>query len=157
AGQDINVGGRLSRTQYQYTIMDANLDVLNTWAPRLLERFRQLPELVDLATDQQSDAATAMVTIDRARASSFGITPALIDSTIYNAIGQRQVAQYFTQLNSYQVVLEVTPELQRDPDLFSKLYITSPVTGGQVPLSTFVTVDTDKTGYLSINHQGQFP
>ncbi|MBV6273054.1 efflux RND transporter permease subunit [Alcaligenaceae bacterium CGII-47] len=157
AGQDINVGGRLSRTQYQYTVMDADLDELNVWAPKLLERFRQLPELTDLATDQQNQAATAVVTIDRARASSFGITPAMIDNTIYNAIGQRQVAQYFTQINSYQVVLEVTPSLQQDPSLFSKLHITSPLTGAQVPLSSFVRVDTSRTGYLSINHQGQFP
>jgi HAE1 family hydrophobic/amphiphilic exporter-1 len=157
AGQDINVGGRLSRTQYEYTVMDADLDELNIWAPRLLERYRQLPELTDLATDQQNEAATAVVTIDRARASSFGITPAMVDNIIYNAIGQRQVAQYFTQVNTYQVVLEVTPSLQRDPDLFSKLHITSPLTGAQVPLSTFVRVDTSQSGYLSINHQGQFP
>jgi HAE1 family hydrophobic/amphiphilic exporter-1 len=157
AGQDINVGGRLSRTQYQYTLTDSNLDELNQWAPRLLARFSQLPELADVASDQQSNAPTATLTIDRARASSFGISPALIDSTIYDAIGQRQVAQYFTQLNSYHVVLEVTPALQRDPSLFSKLYLTSPLTGTQVPLSTFVTLDTTRTAYLAINHQGQFP
>ena len=157
AGQDINVGGRLSRTQYQYTLTDANLDELNVWAPKLLARFRRLPELADVASDQQNEANTATVTIDRARASSFGISPALIDSTIYDAIGQRQVAQYFTQLNSYEVVLEVTPSLQKNPDLFSKLYVTSPLTGQLVPLSSFVTVDTTKTGYLSISHQGQFP
>ncbi|WP_211470362.1 efflux RND transporter permease subunit [Collimonas humicola] len=157
AGQDINVGGRLSRTQYQYTLTDSNLDELNVWAPKLLSRFRQLPELTDVASDQQNAAASASLTIDRARASSFGITPALIDATIYDAIGQRQVAQYFTQINSYHVILEVTPKLQQDPDLFSKLYLTSPVTGQQVPLSTFVTIDTNKTSYLSISHQGQFP
>ncbi|WP_211445095.1 efflux RND transporter permease subunit [Collimonas humicola] len=157
AGQDINVGGRLSRTQYQYTLTDSNLDELNVWAPKLLGRFRQLPELTDVASDQQNAAASASLTIDRARASSFGITPALIDATIYDAIGQRQVAQYFTQINSYHVILEVTPKLQQDPDLFSKLYLTSPVTGQQVPLSTFVTIDTNKTSYLSISHQGQFP
>ena len=157
AGQDINVGGRLSRTQYQYTLTDASLDELNEWAPKLLERLRQLPQLTDLASDQQNAAATATLTIDRARASSFGISPALIDATIYNAIGQRQVAQYFTQINSYHVVLEVTPELQQDPSLFSKLYLTSPLTGQQVPLSAFVHIDTSKTGYLSINHQSQFP
>ncbi|SHH15616.1 efflux RND transporter permease subunit [Pollutimonas bauzanensis] len=157
AGQDINVGGRLSRTQYQYTVTDANLDELNTWAPRLLARLAELPELTDLASDQQNAAATATLTIDRARASSFGISPALIDATIYDAIGQRQVAQYFTQINSYHVVLEVTPRLQEDPGLFSKLYVTSPLTGQQVPLSSFVSIDTDKTGYLSISHQSQFP
>jgi HAE1 family hydrophobic/amphiphilic exporter-1 len=157
APQDINVGGRLSRTQYQYTITDTNLDELNTWAPKLLERFRQLPLLTDLASDQQNAAAAATLTIDRARASSFGISPALIDATLYDAIGQRQVAQYFTQTNSYHVVLEVTPELQNDPALFDKLYITSPLTNQQVPLSAFVKVDTTKSAYLSISHQGQFP
>ncbi|MBR8656225.1 efflux RND transporter permease subunit [Achromobacter sp. Marseille-Q0513] len=157
AGQDINVGGRLSRTQYQYTLTDSNLDELNVWAPRMLARLRQLPELTDVASDQQNQAATATLTIDRARASSFGISPALIDATIYDAIGQRQVAQYYTQINSYHVVLEVTPALQQDPDLFSRLYLTSPLTGQQVPLSTFVKLDTSKTAYLSISHQGQFP
>ena len=157
AGQDINVGGRLSRTQYQYTITDANLDELNEWAPKLLEKFRSLPELTDLASDQQNAANTATLTIDRARASSFGITPAQIDATINDAIGQRQVAQYFTQINSYNVVLEVTPALQQDPNLFGKLYLTSPITGKQIPLSTLVAIDTNKTGYLSISHQSQFP
>ncbi|AMP10930.1 MMPL family protein [Collimonas arenae] len=157
AGQDINVGGRLSRTQYQYTLTDSNLNELNVWAPKLVNRFRQLPQLTDVASDQQNAAASANLTIDRARASSFGITPALIDATIYDAIGQRQVTQYFTQINSYHVILEVTPKLQQDPDLFQKLYVTSPVTGQQVPLSTFVSIDTSQTSYLSISHQGQFP
>ena len=157
ASQDINVGGRLARTQYQYTVTDSDLVELNTWAPKLLARFRQLPQLTDVASDQQNAAATATLTIDRARASSFGISPAMIDATIYDAIGQRQVAQYFTQINSYHVVLEITPELQKDPALFSKLYLTSPLTGQQVPLSTFVKVDTTKTAYLSISHQSQFP
>ncbi len=157
AGQDIRVGGRSSRTQYQYTVTDANLDELNEWAPKLLARFQQLPQLRDLATDLQNAAATATLTIDRDRASSLGISPATIDAIIYDAIGQRQVAQYYTQINSYHVVLEVTPALQEDPALFSKLYLTSPITGQQVPLSTFVSVDTNKTAYLSISHQGQFP
>jgi len=157
AGQDIRVGGRSSRTQYQYTLTDANLDELNEWAPKLLARFRQLPQLTDLATDLQNSAATATLTIDRDRASSLGISPALIDATIYDAIGQRQIAQFYTQINSYHVVLEVTPALQQDPALFSKLYLTSPITGQQVPLSTFVKIDTNKTAYLSISHQGQFP
>jgi HAE1 family hydrophobic/amphiphilic exporter-1 len=157
AGQDINVGGRLARTQYQYTLTDANIDELNEWAPRLLERFQKLPELTDVASDMQNAAATASLTIDRDRAASFGISPSLIDATIYDAIGQRQVNQYFTQINSYHVVLEVTPKLQEDPSLFDKLYLTSPITGQQVPLSTFVKIDTNKTAYLAISHQGQFP
>jgi HAE1 family hydrophobic/amphiphilic exporter-1 len=157
AGQDINVGGRLSRTQYQYTLTDADLAELSEWSPRVMDRFRQLKQLTDVATDQQSSAPAANLTIDRDRASSFGISPATIDGTIYDAIGQRQIAQYFTQLNSYHVVLEVTPALQEDPRLFDKIFITSPNDGKQVPLSTFVHIDTTKTNYLSIAHQGQFP
>ncbi len=157
APQDINVGGRLARTQYQYTLTDTDLAELNLWAPRLADRFKKIPELTDIATDQQNGAAAAVLTIDRARASSFGISPALIDATINNAIGQRQVAQYFTQTNSYHVILEVTPALQKDPALFDKLYLTSPQSGKQVPLSVFVKVETDKTAYLLIAHQGQFP
>ncbi len=157
AGQDIRVGGRSSRTQYQYTLTDVNLDELTEWVPKLMGRFQQIPQLRDVASDLQNSAATATLTIDRDRASSMGISPALIDATIYDAIGQRQVAQYYTQINSYHVVLEVTPELQQDPALFSKLYLTSPITGTQVPLSTFVKLDTNKTAYLSIAHQGQFP
>ena len=157
ANQDIRIGGRSSRTQYQYTLIDSNLDELNAWAPRMVARFKDLPELRDVATDQQNQAATASLTIDRERASAFGITPAMIDATLYDAIGQRQVAQYFTQINSYHVILEITPELQTDPALFDKLYITSPVNGKQIPLSTFVSVDTTKTAYLSISHQSQFP
>ena len=157
AGQDVNVGGRPARTQYQYTVTDTNLDELNTWAPKLMQRFRALPQLTDVITDQQNSAPVARVTIDRERASSYGISPAMVDATIYDAIGQRQVAQYFTQLNSYRVILEVTPRLQTDPSLFDKLYLTSPLNGQQIPLSTFVKVDTSKTGYLAVNHQGQFP
>ncbi|QHE91906.1 efflux RND transporter permease subunit [Pandoraea fibrosis] len=157
AGQDINVGGRLARTQYQYTLTDADINELNHWAPLLLERLRRLPQLTDLATDQQSNAATATLTIDRDRASSFGISPALIEATLYNAIGQRQIAQYFTQINSYHVVMEVTPALQADPALLDKLYLMSPTTGNRVPLSTFVRIDRSKTNYLLISHQSQFP
>ena len=157
AGQDINVGGRLSRTQFQYTVTDADLAELNEWAPKLLDRLRSLPMLRDVTTDQQNNAPVANVTIDREKAMSYGISPALVDGTIYDAIGQRQIAQYFTQLNSYHVVLEVTPRLQADPHLFDQIYLTSPLNGQQVPLSTFAKVDTSHTGYLSIAHQGQFP
>jgi HAE1 family hydrophobic/amphiphilic exporter-1 len=157
APQDINVGGRLARTQYQYTLTDTDLNELNTWTPRLVERLRRVPQVTDVASDQQNAAAAAVLTIDRARAASFGISPALIDATLYDAVGQRQVAQYFTQTNSYHVVLEVTPKLQQDPSLFDRLYITSPLNGQQVPLSAFVKVDTGKTAYLLISHQGQFP
>ena len=155
--QDINVGGRASRTQYQYTLTDAVLAELFDWAPRVLTRLQSLPQLADVATDQQSGAATVSLTIDRDQASRFGIQPSLIDATIYDAIGQRQVAQYFTQINNYRIILEVTPNLQRDPALFEKLYIASPRTGGQVPLSSLVKIDTAKRNYLSVSHQGQYP
>jgi hydrophobe/amphiphile efflux-1 (HAE1) family protein len=157
AAQDINVGGRIGRTQYQYTLQDANLDELNEWAPRMLQKLGSLPELQDVASDQQNNGATATLTIDRDTASRFGIQPQLIDDTLYDAFGQRQVAQYFTQLAAYHVVLEVDPKFQRDPSTLSKIYIKSPTTGQLVPLSTFVHFDTVKTNYLSVSHQGQFP
>ncbi len=94
AAQDVRIGGRAARTQYQYTLTDSDIDELNTWAPRLLARFKGMPELADVASDQQSNAAAAVLTIDRDRAASFGITPATIDSTLYDAVGQRQMAQY---------------------------------------------------------------
>ncbi len=122
-----------------------------------MAKLQGLKQLADVTSDQQANAATATLTIDRDRAARFGIQPTLIDATIYDAIGQRQVAQYFTQLNSYHVILEVDPALQTDPRLFDKLYLTSPLTGQQVPVSTFVRLDMTKTAYLAINHQSQFP
>ena len=157
AAQDINVGGRLARTQYQYTLQDANLDELNVWAPRIFDKLRALPELQDVATDQQTSAPTVTMTIDRDTAARFGIQPQLIDDTLYDAFGQRQVAQYFTQLSQYHVVLEVDPKLQADPSALEKIYVKSPTTGQQVPLAAFVKLDTTRTNYLSISHQGQFP
>jgi hydrophobe/amphiphile efflux-1 (HAE1) family protein len=155
--QDLNVGGRLSRTQYQYTLQDADLDELNTWAPRMLDKMKSLPELQDVASDQQTNGGTVTLVIDRDQAARFGIQPQLIDDTLYDAFGQRQVTQYFTQLNSYHVVMEVLPELQRDPATLDKIYIKSPNSGEQVPLSAFVRYDTAPVNLLSVNHQGQFP
>ena len=157
APQDVNVGGRLSRTQYQYTLVDASLDELNEWAPRMLERLRALPQLQDVATDQQTNGATLTLTIDRDQAARFGVQPQLIDDTLYDAFGQRQVTQYFTQLNSYHVVMEVLPEMQTNPGAFDRIYVHSPITGQQVPLSAFVRYDTTPVNLLSVNHQGQFP
>jgi HAE1 family hydrophobic/amphiphilic exporter-1/multidrug efflux pump len=157
AAQDINVGGRSSKTQYQYTLQDSNLEELNHWAPLLLQKIGTLSMVRDVATDQQTNAPTVTMTIDRTTAARFGIQPQVIDDTLYDAFGQRQVAQYFTQLNQYHVILEVPPALQGDPAALSKIYVKSPVTNGQVPLSTFVKLDTTKTNYLSIAHQGQFP
>jgi hydrophobe/amphiphile efflux-1 (HAE1) family protein len=157
AAQDLNVGGRLSRTQYQYTLQDTDLVELNQWAPKLLAQLQKLPQLQDVASDQQSNSTTLSLVIDRDQAARFGIQPSVIDQTLDDAFGQREVTQYFTQLNSYHVVLEIAPGLQADPDTLNKLYVTSPLTGQQVPLSTFVRFDTQHVGYLSINHQGQFP
>ncbi|NMN59683.1 HAE1 family hydrophobic/amphiphilic exporter-1/multidrug efflux pump [Xanthobacter sp. SG618] len=157
ASQDINVGGRASRTQYQYTLQDANLDELNAWGPRMLAKLKSLPELTDVATDQQTNAPTVSLTIDRDTAARFGILPQVIDDTLYDAFGQRQVAQYFTQLSQYHVLLEVDPKLQTDPGALDKVYVRSPRTGEEIPLSAFVKVDNSKTAYLSISHQGQFP
>ncbi|WOJ90864.1 efflux RND transporter permease subunit [Methylocapsa polymorpha] len=155
--QELNVGGRPSRTQYQYTLQDADIGELNHWAPLILAKLKTLPELRDVATDQQSLGATIAVVIDRDQAARFGIQPQVIDDTLYDAFGQRQVTQYFTQLNSYHVVMEVLPELQGRLDTLEKIYITSPTTGRQVPLSTFVHYASDQIGLLSVNHQGQFP
>jgi hydrophobe/amphiphile efflux-1 (HAE1) family protein len=157
AAQDLNVGGRTSRTQYQYTLQDPSLDELNEWAPKLLAKLQTLPQLKDVATDQQTNSSMLSLAIDRDQAARFGIQPSLIDQTLYDAFGQRQVTQYFTQLNTYHVVLEITPELQSDPNTLNKLYVKSPVTGQQIPLSTFAKFDTQHVAFLSINHQAQFP
>ena len=157
AAQDINVGGRSSKTQYQYTLQDSNLDELNHWAPLLMQKLGTLSMVRDVATDQQTNAPSVTMTIDRTTAARFGIQPQVIDDTLYDAFGQRQVAQYFTQLNQYHVILEVPPALQGDPAALDKIYVKSPVTNNQVPISTFVKLDSTKTNYLSIAHQGQFP
>jgi len=157
ASQDLSVGGRPTRTQYQYTLQDADLNELNEWSPKLLEKMKHLPQLRDVATDQQTNGTTLSLTIDRDAAARFGIQPAQIDATLYDAFGQRQAAQFFTQLNAYHVILEITPELQSDPNTLNKLYIKSLTTGQQVPLSTFAHFDTQHVSLLSVNHQAQFP
>ncbi|MCW3476088.1 multidrug efflux RND transporter permease subunit [Limobrevibacterium gyesilva] len=156
AGQDVRVGGRISKTQYQYTLQDADVGELYAWAPKVLNKLRTLPELRDLATDQQNGGTTASITIDRDAAARFGIQPQVIDDTLYDALGQRQVTQYFTQVNTYKLILEVLPEMQGDLSVLDKLYVKSS-TGQAVPLSTFVKVDTTKVAPLSISHQSQFP
>ena len=155
--QDISVGGRGGRALYQYTLADANLDELNDWAPRLLQALEKMPQLKDVNSDQQSTASSVTLTIDRDAAGRFGIAPADIDAAIYNQVGQRQVAQYFTQLNAYHVVLEAPRDLQASPELFNSIFITSPLTNKRVPLSMLVKVDTSKVRPISINHQGQLP
>jgi hydrophobic/amphiphilic exporter-1 (mainly G- bacteria), HAE1 family len=157
AAQDVRLGGRPTRTQFEFTLQDSNLAELNEWAPKILARMQQLPQLRDVATDQQSQGTTLQLTINRDTASRYGIYPQLIDDTLYDAFGQRQVTQYFTQLNSYHVILEILPELQGKIETLDKIYIRSPTTGDQVPISTFATWTSVPVRPLSISHQGQFP
>lgn len=157
AAQDINVGGRSSATQFQYTLQDGDPALLNEWADKLLSKFRTLPELTDVATDQQNGGATVTLQIDRDQASRFGVAPQVIDNLLYDAFGQRQVTQYFTDLNSYHVILEVAPEFQHSPESIDNLYVSSPLTGEQVPLNLLVKQTTEPTTVLAVNHQSQFP
>jgi HAE1 family hydrophobic/amphiphilic exporter-1 len=157
AAQDIRVGARAGQAQYQYTLSDPDIDELNTWSPKLVAAMTGTPQLVDVSSDQQSQAAAVNLTIDRDAAARFGIAPSDIDAAIYNVIGQRQVAQYFTQLNSYHVVLEGPPDLQATPDMFNSVRVLSPLTGKTVPLSLFVKADPNATASLTISHQSEFP
>ena len=153
--QDLTVEDRVSRTQYQYSLEDANAAELSRWAPRLIEALRARPELREVSSDQQDEGLQASLTIDRDTASRLGITPQLIDDTLYDAFGQRQISTMFTQLNQYRVVLEVAPPYQTTLSGLQDLYVGS-ATGGQVPLSAITSV-TEKTAPLAIGHQGQFP
>jgi HAE1 family hydrophobic/amphiphilic exporter-1 len=157
AAQDLNVGGRTSRTQYQYTLQDSDINELNEWAPKMLSALQKLPSLKDVASDQQTSSGMLSMTIDRDQASRFGIQPAAVDQALYDAFGQRQAAQFFTQANSYHVVMEITPSLQGDPESLKKIYLKSPLTNQMVPLSAMIKFDTQHVTYLSIQHQGQFP
>src|SRR5579864_7458145 len=153
--QNITVGGRLSRTQYQYTLTDTNNEELDHWAPILEAEMRKLQELQQVASDQQIAAAHIAIQIDRTAASRLGLSASAIDQTLYDAFGQRQVATIYTATNQFKVILEVQPQYQHDPALLSKIYVSSP-TGAQVPLSTFAHF-TRKTEPLMISHQGIFP
>jgi hydrophobic/amphiphilic exporter-1 (mainly G- bacteria), HAE1 family len=157
AAQDVRLGGRPTRTQFEFTLQDANLGELNEWAPKILTKMQTLPELRDVATDQQTEGTTVELKINRDTASRYGIQPQLIDDTLYDAFGQRQVTQYFTQLNSYHVILEILPDLQGALGTLDKIYIKSPATGDEVPLSTFASWTSVPVRPLSISHQGQFP
>ena len=155
SGQDISIGGRLSRTLYQYTLTDTDPDELNRWAPILERAMKKLPELQDVASDQQIAAPHIAVQIDRDAASRMGVSPSLIDATLYDAFGQRQVATMYTSKNQYKVVLEVEPQFQDDPTALSKIYVAGP-NGAQISISAFAHF-TSKIESLSVNHQGQFP
>ncbi|HET6412500.1 MAG TPA: multidrug efflux RND transporter permease subunit [Anaeromyxobacter sp.] len=153
--QDVRMGGRSTRTQYQYALQDANLDELNQWAPRLLDKLKSLRQLRDAATDQQTQALELDVTIDRDTAARLGITPLAVDNALYDAYGQRQVSTMFTQLNQYRVVMEVLPRFQQGPDALKDIFVGSP-SGSQVPLTAIAQYSPSNT-LLSVNHQGQFP
>ena len=155
--QDITIGGRVSRAQFQYTLQSSNMAELGGFSQTMLERMRTLPELADVSTDLLANAPQLKVTINRDQAARFGITPLMIDDTLNDAFGQRQVTQYFTQLTTYFLVLEILPELQSTLSSLDRLYVKSPLTGTAVPLSTLVEVDSGKVGPLSVAHQGQFP
>jgi len=157
AAQDINVGGRAGQAQYQYTLSDPDLTELDAWAPKLLASMQALPELKDVSSDQQSAGGAVNLTIDRDAASRFGITPTQIDTAVYDLIGQSEVTQYFTEQNSYHVVVEAPPTLQASSDIFNTVYLLSPITNKTVPLSHFVKVDAAGSSSLTVNHQGEYP
>jgi multidrug efflux pump len=153
--QDLTVEDRVSLTQFQYTLEDANADELNTWVKKVVEKLRQLPQLRDIATDQLTLGSQAKLVIDRATASRLGITPQAIDNVLYDGFGQRQISILFTQLNQYHLILEALPELQKDPAMLNNIYVNSN-TGSPVPLSAFTHLESGAAP-LAINRQGQFP
>jgi multidrug efflux pump len=153
--QDLTVENRVSRTQFQYTLEDASASELTAFVPRLVDKLKTLPELRDVASDQQSRGLEATVVIDRDTASRLGIQPQAVDDTLYDAFGQRQVSTMFTQLNQYHVVLEVDPHFQQSPEALKDIYVRS-ADGKQVPLASFTHIETGPAP-LSLTHQGQFP
>jgi len=153
--QDLTVEDRISRTQFQYSLEDADTNELSDWSARILTRLHDLPQLRDVASDQQNGGLKADLVIDRDTAARFGILPQTIDDTLYDAFGQRQVSTIFTQLNQYHVVLEVGSQFRQDPSDLGHIYVKS-VTGTQVPLSSFSHFESSNAA-LAINHQGQFP
>jgi hydrophobe/amphiphile efflux-1 (HAE1) family protein len=155
AAQDITIGGRLSRTQYQYTLVDADPGELNHWSSIFLDKLKSIPGIADVASDQQNAGPLLDITINRDVASSHGILPATIDNTLSDAFGQRIVSTILTQQNQYHVVLEVSPEFQFGPGALSNIYVTSS-SGQQVPLNALVTA-VEKVAPIVVNHQGQFP
>jgi multidrug efflux pump len=152
--QDLTIETRVARTQYQFTLDSPDINELSTWVPRLVQRLQRIPQLADVASDLQDQGLQAYVEIDRQTAGRLGITPATVDSALYNAFGQRLVSTIFTQANQYRVVLEVKPEFQRGPNALSNLYVTG--SGGTVPLEAIARI-TERSAPLAINHLAQFP
>jgi hydrophobe/amphiphile efflux-1 (HAE1) family protein len=155
AAQDITIGARLSKTQYQFTLTDVDSSTLARFAPKVLAALRRLPELSSVASDQQSSGRTLTAQVDRTAASRLGIDPAAVDATLYDAFGQRHVARIFTALNQYYVILEVDPRYQLGPDALQRIYVHSQ-SGTAVPLSQIATL-VPGVAPVSVNHQGQFP
>jgi hydrophobe/amphiphile efflux-1 (HAE1) family protein len=155
--QDITVGGRIGRGSFQYTLQDANISELNAWSQKMLDKMRTLPQLVDASSDLLANAPQLRITINRNQAARFGISTQSIDDTLNDAYGQRQVTQYFTQLNTYWVVEEIIPAQQGSLASLDRLYLKSPLTGAAVPLSSLVDVDSNRVGPLLVSHQAQFP
>src|SRR6185437_5743387 len=153
--QDLRIGGRVSSAQYQYTLQSVDLAELNAWAPRVERQLRRLPEIADVNSDQQDKGIQSLVVFDRNTASRLGLSPQLIDDTLYDAFGQRQVSILYTPLNQYHVVMEVAPQYWQDPATLHEIYVRSP-TGAQVPLSAVARYEPTNT-LLLVNHQGQFP
>ncbi len=153
--QDLQIGGRQSNSQFQYTLESENLNDLNTWAPRLLQKLRMLHELTDVSSDQQDRGLQEKVVIDRDTAARLGVNPQDVDNTLYDAFGQRQVSTMYRQLNQYHVVMEVAPEFNQNPDALQNIYVRSSK-GNQVPLSAFAHFEPSNIA-IAVNHQGQFP
>jgi multidrug efflux pump len=155
AGQDLRIGGRQSNAQFQYTIQSDSLDDLVKWGPQLLQQMRKLPGFTDVNTDQQNSGLQASLVYDRDTASRLGITPQLIDNTLYQSFGQAQVSTMYTALNQYHVVMEAAPQFWQSPVGLNNVYV-HPTTGGEVPLSAIAHFEP-KTAPLAVNHQSQFP
>ncbi len=155
AAQDVRVGGRFSNAQYQFTMRGDNLQDLTDFSPRMLGELRAIPIITDVSSDQQDRGLQAMLQYDRETAARFGISPQLIDSTLYDAFGQRQVSTMYSNLNQYHVIMEAAPEYWQNPQFLREIYVRSP-SGRQVPLSAF-THYAPITAPLSVNHQGLFP
>jgi multidrug efflux pump len=155
AVQDLRIGGRSSNAEYQYTLQSDDLPQLMEWAPKLLQKMRSIPQLTDVSSDQQNSGLAANLVIDRDTAARLGISPQLLDNTLYDAFGQRQVSTMYTELNQYHVVMEAAPGFWQNPDGLKQIYINS-TNGGQVPLSAVTHYEASTTP-LTVNHQGQFP
>ena len=153
--QDVRVGGRSSATEYQYSLTSDTLKDLNEWSPKLMAAMQKLPQLKDVATDQQEQGLRAQLVIDRDTASRLGVSPLTIDATLSDAFGQRQVSTTYKSMNQYHVVMEVAEQFQRDPDALKNIYVKS-TTGAQVPLSAVTHIEMQRIP-LIVNHQSQSP